>query len=158
MCTHAWTNNRFISSGLPVLAKFNLCQVEKAVHLYAGMSRVTSGRPSVRPLSNPVGVISGREGIVAQVGCESEPEEFMCEVCAVDDEDGNLVVGLLLGRELERGDCGLVRQQNALSKFIGRLVTAGAADQYSPFAKPYQVRGTFPIHQARTPDVHLKSV
>ena len=51
------------------------------------MSCVTSGRPSVRPLSDPVGVIGGRGGIEAQVGCESKPEEFTCKVCALDDEE-----------------------------------------------------------------------
>ena len=51
------------------------------------MSCVTLGRPSVRPLSHPVGVIGGRGGIEAQVGCESKPEEFTCEVCALDDEE-----------------------------------------------------------------------
>ena len=51
------------------------------------MSCVTLGRPSVRLLSDPVGVIGGRGGIEAQVGCESKPEEFMCDVCAVGDEE-----------------------------------------------------------------------
>ena len=32
-------------------------------------------------------MIGGRGGIEAQVGCESKPEEFMCDVCAVDDEE-----------------------------------------------------------------------
>ena len=48
---------------------------------------MTSGRPSVKPLSDPVGVIGARGGIEAQFGCESKPDEFMCDVCAVDDED-----------------------------------------------------------------------
>ena len=51
------------------------------------MSCVTSVRPSARPLSDPVGVIGGSGGIEAQVGYESKPEEFMCEVCALDDEE-----------------------------------------------------------------------
>ena len=46
------------------------------------------GRPSVGPVSDSVGVIGGCGGIEAQVGYESEPEEFMCEVCDLDDEDG----------------------------------------------------------------------
>ena len=51
------------------------------------MSCVTSGRPSVRPLSNPVGVTGGRGGIEAQVGYESKPEEFMCKVYALVYEE-----------------------------------------------------------------------
>ena len=49
------------------------------------MSCVTSGRPSIRPLSDPVEVIGGRGGAVAKVGCEED--EFICEVCGIDDED-----------------------------------------------------------------------
>ena len=51
------------------------------------MSCVTSGRPSVRPLSDPVRATGGRGAIEAQVGSELKPGEFMCDVCAVDDED-----------------------------------------------------------------------
>ena len=52
------------------------------------MSCVTSGRPSIRPLSDPVKLISGRGGAVAEVGCEED--EFMCEVCAVNDDEDEL--------------------------------------------------------------------
>ena len=51
------------------------------------MSCVTSGRPSVRPLSEAIGVIGGRGGTEAQVGCDSKPQEFTCELCALDDEE-----------------------------------------------------------------------
>ena len=46
---------------------------------------MTSGRPSISPFSHPVKVAGGRGGAVAKVGCEGD--EFMCEVCAVDDGD-----------------------------------------------------------------------
>ena len=46
---------------------------------------MTSGRPSIIPFSGLVKVIGGRGGAVAEVGCEEG--EFMCELCAVDDED-----------------------------------------------------------------------
>ena len=51
------------------------------------MSCTTSGRPSVRPLSDPVRASGGRGGTVAQVGCGAKTDEFMCDMCAVDDED-----------------------------------------------------------------------
>ena len=49
------------------------------------MSCVTSGRPSIRPLSDHAKATGCGGGAVAKVGCEQD--EFMCEVCAVDDED-----------------------------------------------------------------------
>ena len=51
------------------------------------MSCVHSGQASVRPLSDPVGVIGFLGGIEAQVGYASKREEFMCAVCALDDEE-----------------------------------------------------------------------
>ena len=49
------------------------------------MNCVTSGRPSIRPISDPVEMIGGRGGDVAKVGWE--PDEFICDVCSVDDEE-----------------------------------------------------------------------
>ena len=41
----------------------------------------------MRPLSDLVWLIAGRGGVEAKFGCESERDKFMCEVCAVADED-----------------------------------------------------------------------
>ena len=47
---------------------------------------MTPGRPSIRPLSNPVGVAGGRGGADVKVGAGLECEDVICGVCDDDDE------------------------------------------------------------------------
>ena len=50
------------------------------------MSFVTSGRPSIRPPSSPIGVAGGRGGAAVNVGAGKDCEDIICGVCDEDEE------------------------------------------------------------------------
>ena len=66
-------------------------------------------------------MIGGRGGIEAQVGFELEPEEFMCDVCAVDDEEELKAVDE--EEQAESVSPSTTSFQPALSQYLNHCIT-----------------------------------